>query len=168
MTNYDENDQDTVADFVFKNLPRHKQLALATVGEDGKPWVVCVNLAFDGRINFIWRSLMASEHSKNVNARPEVSICVFSETAEVGDFGFYCNATAHEVNDEAELIRLLTVRYSGREIPPVSDFLGDSPGRIYYARVGEAWVNDDRHKKTKLDLEVLRRKARQYAQSRQS
>ncbi len=168
ITNYDENNQDSVADFVFNNLPKHKQFALATVGEDGKPWVVCLNLTFDSEVSFIWRSLMASEHSKNVNARPDVSICVFSETPEVGDFGLYCKAVAHEVNDEAELKRLLAVRYSGREAPPTSEFLGDSPGRIYYAKVSEAWVNDDRHKKTKLDLEVLRKKVRQYVQSRQS
>lgn len=160
MSNYDENDQESVARFVLENLSRHGHFAIATTNDDGTPWVVCVNLAYDDGVNFIWRSLKETEHSKNINARPEVAICVFSKTPEVGDFGYYCQATAHEVNDQEELKRLLAFRYAGREVPPLADFLEDSPGRIYYANVTKAWINDDRHIKTLVDLEVLRNNAK--------
>lgn len=158
-SNYDENDQESIAKFILDNLPRHKQFALATINSDGSPWVVCVNLAYDDQVNFIWRSLKSTEHSKNVNARPYVSMCVFSEIPEVGDFGYYCKAVAHEVNDEEELKRLLAVRYAGKEAPPTSEFLGDAPGRLYYTKVTEAYINDDRHIKTRVDLKVLKRNA---------
>lgn len=159
MANYDENNQESIAKFILDNLGRHGHFALATVGEDGKPWVVCVNLAVDDQVNFIWRSLTDTEHSKNVNSRPDVSVCVFSKTPETGDFGYYCKAVAHEVNNEEELKRLLAFRYAGKEVPPTSEFLGDAPGRIYYAKVTEAYINDDRHIKSKVDLEVLKRVA---------
>lgn len=168
MANYDENNQESIARFILDNLPRHEHFALATTGDDAKPWVVCVNLAFDAEINFIWRSLTATEHSKNVNARPDVSICVFSKTEGVGDFGFYCKAVAREVNDEEELKRLLAVRYRGREAPPTSEFLGDSPGRLYCAKVSEAWINDDRHIKSPVDLNILRKEAKNHAATRVS
>lgn len=161
MSNYDENSQESVARFVLDNLPRHKQLAIATIDDDGKPWVVCVNLAYDEGVNFIWKSLKDTEHSKNVAARSDVSICAFSETPEVGDFGFYCKAKAYEVTDQTELERLLAVRYKGREVPNAREFLGNSPHRIYYAKITEAWINDDRHIKTPVVLKVLKEIASQ-------
>lgn len=166
MPNYDENDQTTITDFILQNLPRHKQLAVATVGADGKPWVVCVHLAFDVQMGFIWRSQANAEHSKNVRANPDVSICVFSDTPEVGDFGFYCKATAKEVTDEAELTRLLVIRYQGREVPPVSQFMADAPTRLYYALPSEAWITDDRHIKTPVNLDVVRKKVQEHVANR--
>lgn len=160
MSNYDENNQESIADFVLNNLPRHDFFVLATANEDSTPWAVCLHKAYDTDINFIWKSAKSAEHSRNLYKRPDVAICMFSKTPEVGDFGFYCKATAHEVNDEAELSRLLAIRSAGKEIPPTSDLLGESPLRLYYAKVTEAWVTDDRHKKTPVDLEVLRKKAK--------
>lgn len=159
MAHYDDTDQNSIAKFILTNLPRHKQLALATADDSGQPWVVCVNLAFDNQVNFMWRSRTDTEHSKYLRARPSVSICVFSETSHVGDFGYYCKAIAREVNDEAELSRLLAIRYKGRPVPPPADFLGDSPDRLYYAKVTAAWVNDDRHAKNPVDLAVLQQLA---------
>ena len=166
MSNYNENDQTTITDFILQNLPSHKMLALATVGADGKPWAVCVHTAFDMHVGFIWRSQVSAEHSKNIQARPDVSICAFSNSPKIGDFGFYCNAVAKEVGDEAELTKLLAIFYQGREVPKVSEFTGDSLARLYYALPTEAWVTDDRHKKTAVDLEVLRKKVQEHVASR--
>jgi hypothetical protein len=158
MSNYEENDQQSVANFILSNLSRHKQFALSTVDEHNRPWVVCVHSAYDNEINFIWKSAKVSEHSKNISVNPNVAICVFSKTDDIGDFGYYCRAVAHEVSDREELEILLDVRYAqkGKPTPIPEDVLGDSLTRIYYAVVEEAWVNDDRHLKLPVDLAVLK------------
>jgi hypothetical protein len=159
MTNYDENDQQSVAKFVLDNLPRHKQFALSTVDTDGDPWVVCVNLSFDDSVNFIWLSQKNTEHSKNIITRSKVAICVFSEIEGVGEFGYYCLASAHEVKDEVELGKLLEIRFGqkGRPVPSLDSFLSSSPVRIYYGEVHAAWVNDDRHLKMPVNLDLLKK-----------
>ncbi len=160
MSNFNENDPKSVASFVLDNLPRHKQFALATVDSEGAPWCVCLNLSYDSDVNIIWKSLKDTQHSEHIKKNPQVSITVFSETEDVGDFGFYTKAVAHEVVDTNELKRLLEVRFRGKTVPPVEDFLDESPLRIYVATIEAAWVNDDRHNKSEVDLLTLRALAR--------
>lgn len=156
--NFNENNQTEIAEFILRHLERHPQFALGTVDQSGKPWVVCLNLAYNNKINIIWKSSKETEHSKHIRSNPNVSICIFSETKEIGDFGFYTKAIAHEVTDENELKHCLNVRYKekGKEVPAISKFLGNSPDRIYSAEIQEAWVTDNRHIKTGVDLETLR------------
>ncbi|HEY4496944.1 MAG TPA: pyridoxamine 5'-phosphate oxidase family protein [Candidatus Paceibacterota bacterium] len=158
MNNFNEKDQTDIANFILNNLPDHKQFALGTVDQSGHPWVVCLNLAYDNKINIIWKSSKDTEHSKHIRNNPNVSICIFSETKEKGDFGLYLKGVAHEVVDIFELETSLKVRYGqkGKEIPPMSEFLGDSSNRIYCAEIQEAWATDSRHIKPKIDLEILR------------
>lgn len=150
--------QEEVVQLVKDNIGRHKQFVLATVDEQGKPWAVCLNLCYDEQFNVIWKSVKDTEHSKHVRARPDVAICIFSETPELGDFGIYMKARAHEVSDEDEARRLIDLRFTkrGRPTPDVSHFLGDGPERLYYAEVTEAWINTDDHIKTPVDLIHLR------------
>lgn len=158
MSNFDSTDPASAIRFVRENLPRHKQFALATITATGTPWVVCVNLTTDKALNFIWKSQADALHSQNIQVNEAVSICVFSETEGVGDFGLYCSAVAHEVTDPQELTTLLELRHAtkGKPVPPLTEFSGDASARIYYAKVTEAWVNDDRHLKTAIDLDLLR------------
>ena len=156
--NFDEKNQEEIAKFVLDNLPRHKQFALGTIDENGSPWVVCLNLAYDDKLNIIWKSKKDTEHSKHIATNKNVSICVYSNDEKVGDFGFYTKVVAHEVSDEKELEKCLDFRYKrkNKEIPPLSELLGDSDARIYIAEIREAWVSDNRHLKTKVDMKVLR------------
>lgn len=144
--------------FVRDNLGRHKQFALGTVDENGSPWTVCLNLAYDEKFNIVWKSSKQTDHSKHISTNPQVAICVFSEIEGVGDFGFYAKATAYEVTDEEELKRLVEIRFTraGKQTPNITELSGNSPMRLYYAEIQEAWVNDNRHLKTPVNLEVLR------------
>jgi general stress protein 26 len=162
MSNFDVNNQESIADFVLSNLARHDLMAIATVDTDGKPWVVCVNLSYDNDLNIYWKSAKNSEHSKNVKENEDVGICIFSHSEEVGDFGFYLKAKAREVVDSAELSHAIDVKYQqkGLEVPKPSDFLDPSTRAMYCAVVSEAWINDDRHTKTPVDLSVLRKQAK--------
>lgn len=121
--------------FVKDNIRQHKQFALATVDEKGSPWVVCLNLAYDEKFNVIWKSSKETEHSKHIAKNPNVSICVFSETEGVGDFGFYAKAVAYEVTNEAELNKFIDIRFTkaGKPAPNILELSGDSPMRLYYA-----------------------------------
>lgn len=158
MSHFDHTKQSAIANFVLENLPLHKQFALGTIDENKHPWVVCLNVAIDNEINIIWKSKIDTEHSKHIPRAPNVAICIFSESEKVGDFGFYAKALAHEVLDINELQRCLEVRYAskGKVIPPVTDFMPGAMYRMYSAKISEAWVNDDRHLKIKIDLQVLR------------
>ncbi len=155
--NFDENDQQSIAQFVWRELARHKQLSLATVDEQGNPWNVCVNLSYEDDLNIFWKSLTATEHSKHIAVNPNVAICIFSENAEVGDYGLYLSCKAREAVTDEEISYVIKHRYEGKKTPPIDDFKGASPARLYIAEAVEVWVNDDRHTKTKVDLTVLRK-----------
>ena len=152
------NNPKEVANFITENLGSHKQFALATVDRDGKPWTVCLNLTYDELGNIIWKSEKSTQHSNHILTNPEVAICIFSENEARGDFGLYCRAKAHEVTEISELNRLIKIRFAlkGKPIPKVSDFLGESNSRIYYAEIYKMYFNDDKHIKTKVDLSKLR------------
>jgi uncharacterized protein YhbP (UPF0306 family) len=159
MIDFDLEDSGQVARFVAGQLPRHKQFVLATVDELGKPWVVALNLTIDEQCNVIRQSKKDTEHSQHIRHNPIVAISIFSETEEVGDFGFYAKAVAREVTDESEVAKLLHLRFArqNRPVPHVSDYIGQADYRLYHAQLQEAWVNEERHRKTPVDLPLLKR-----------
>lgn len=163
MNNFDESNQESIADFILEHLPRHPLLALGTVNSYGSPWVVCVNMYVDEEMNIYWKSQKGTEHSKNIARNPEVGLCVFSHTEEIGDFGLYASGEAHEVIDEQVLEKYVTLRYKekGLDTPPISKFQSESVDRVYRATIKEAWVNDSRHTKQHIDIEVLRNRAKE-------
>jgi uncharacterized protein YhbP (UPF0306 family) len=151
-------DQQGIKEFITNNLSRHKEFTLATVDDAGLPWVVALNLCYDDNFDIIWHSEKTTEHSKHLIDRPDVAICIFSDFADIGDFGLYAKAKAYEVTDEEELAEKLRRRFmaKGKPVPPTTEYSGDSPHRLYCARITEAWVNDQSHAKQKVDLELLR------------
>ena len=158
MNNFHGDNPKAVAKFVRSNIFQHGQFTLSTVDADGNPWTTCLNLCFDHQFNVMWKSRTDTEHSQNIKKHPQISLCVFSVRHEVGDFGFYAKGTAREVTDVEELRHLLEIRYTnqGRPTPSINSFLGDSASRMYIAEITQAWVNDDRHLKTEVDLAALR------------
>jgi uncharacterized protein YhbP (UPF0306 family) len=151
-------DQSQIKQFITTNLPRIKHVTLGTLDDEGKPWVVVVGLSYDNKFNVIWQSRKDTMHSQYIAKRPEVGICIFGNLPEVGNVGFYAKAKAREVTDEQELAEKLEVRFSqiGKPVPSPADFVGDSPMRIYYAEIDEAWINSADFVKRAVDLDVLR------------
>lgn len=158
MSAFIANDQQAAAQFLLKNLPRHRLFALATICSDGQPWNVCLGLTWDHGLGIIWKSRADSLHSRNIRRDSRVSICVFSTVPSEGDFALYLTAEAREVTDPDELRALLSLRYTAKSqsAPSTSEFSGTSPDRIYLARPIQAYLSDDRHEKLRLDLEVVR------------
>jgi uncharacterized protein YhbP (UPF0306 family) len=150
------NNKEDTSKFILENLEKHDLMALGTVDEKGKPWVVAVHFWMDKKLNLIWKSAKDTEHSKHIAQNPEVSICVFSHTADVGDFGFYTKAIAREVSDQDELAACLKIRDAKTgKTSSLDEHLGDSNFRIYLAEIIEAWTTQDKNK-VKLDVEELR------------
>ncbi len=147
-----------IKEFINENLGRHKEFTLATVDERGEPWVVALNLCYDDQFDIIWHSEKGTEHSKHLAKRPEVAICIFSDFKDIGDFGLYAKARAYEVTDREELVEKLKLRFEkkGKPVPSPTDYSGDSPHRLYCAKITAAWINDQSHAKQVVDLELLR------------
>jgi uncharacterized protein YhbP (UPF0306 family) len=73
-------------------------MTLGTANETGSPWVSPVYYAPEGYAKFYWVSSPEATHSRNLAARPEVSIVIFDSQAPVGSGqGVYVSAVAQEL-----------------------------------------------------------------------
>ncbi len=75
-------------------------VVLATADADGMPWATPVYFAADQLRTFYWVSRPDSEHSRNIEQRPEVSLVVFDSTQPLGTgVGVYARVLAARVPD---------------------------------------------------------------------
>jgi nitroimidazol reductase NimA-like FMN-containing flavoprotein (pyridoxamine 5'-phosphate oxidase superfamily) len=73
-------------------------MTLGTADENGRPWVSPVYYAPEGYAEFYWVSSPEATHSRNLVARPEVSIVIFDSRTPVGSGqGVYVRAVAEEL-----------------------------------------------------------------------
>jgi len=73
-------------------------MTLATADKNGHPWASPVYYAPEGYGQFYWVSSPEATHSRNLAARPEVSIVIFDSHAPVGSGqGVYVSAVAEEL-----------------------------------------------------------------------
>jgi uncharacterized pyridoxamine 5'-phosphate oxidase family protein len=129
-------------------LDDNHYMTLGTADADGHPWVSPVFFAADRYRELYWMSSPAAAHSRNLAARPELSIVVFDSKAPVGTGqAVYMAATAAEV-DEADLDRVLGIypgeegRRAGARAVTADDLRPPSPYRLYRASVSRHWVLD--------------------------
>ena len=136
MTQPQQPDLDAVARAI---LDANHYMTLGTADADGRPWVSPVFFAADRYRDLYWISSPEATHSRNLAARPELSIVVFDSQAPVGTGqAVYMAATAAELSG-AELDQGLQV-YPGErglaagaraKTPP--DVLAPSLYRLYRA-----------------------------------
>lgn len=73
-------------------------MILGTAGEDGRPWVTPVYYSAGGYTDFYWVSRPEAMHSRNIAARPQVSIVVFNSQTPIGTAqAVYMSGIAEEV-----------------------------------------------------------------------
>ena len=65
------------SDMAREIIQSNRYMVLATADEDGVPWATPVWFAQSDYRRFIWVSSPDRRHSRNVSARPEVSIVIF-------------------------------------------------------------------------------------------
>jgi hypothetical protein len=125
-------------------LDANRYLTLGTVGADGRPWTSPVYFAAAGLREFYWASEADARHSRNLAARPQVSLVVFdSSVLPYHGRALYADATAGELHGD-DLDRGLQ-EYPGprdRDATPLTrdDVTGSSPYRLYRATASDVWV----------------------------
>lgn len=125
-------------------LDANRYLTLGTVGADGRPWTSPVYFAATGLREFYWASEADARHSRNLAARPQVSLVVFdSSVLPYRGRALYADATAGELHGD-DLDRGLR-EYPGprdRDTTTLTwdDVTGSSPYRLYRATASDVWV----------------------------
>lgn len=122
-------------------------MVLGTADEGGRPWVSPVYYAPAGYSELSWVSSPHAQHSRNLAARPEVSIVVFDSQAPVGQGqGVYMSAVAElltgpDLERGIGIFSRVSVSHGGRPWT-LEDVRQPAPLRLYRARVSEHWVLD--------------------------
>jgi hypothetical protein len=122
-------------------------MTLGTVDEAGTPWVTPVYFVAAAYREFYWASKTDTAHSRNLAARPQLSIVIFDSTVQVYQGrAVYLKAVGGELSG-AELVTGIDV-YNGpsasRGVPPLEreDVTGEAPYRLYRATVSEHYTLD--------------------------
>ena len=124
----------------------NRYMVLGTADGSGRPWVTPVYFAPEGYRAFYWLSSPERRHSRNVAARPEVSIVVFDSRVAIGQGqAVYMAATAAELTG-GELERGIETfsrvsQSHGAKAWSLED--ARTAGlRLYRALVSDHWVLD--------------------------
>jgi uncharacterized protein YhbP (UPF0306 family) len=120
-------------------------MTLGTADGDGRPWVSPVYYAHDRYAEFYWVSSPEATHSRNLAARPQVSIVIFDSRTPVGSGqGVYMSAVAEELTD-TDLDRGIAIFSHRSEAHgagewTLEDVRPPAPLRLYRAAALEHWV----------------------------
>ncbi len=120
-------------------------ITIATSSKDAVPWNSPVYSSYDGNYNFFWVSSPGAKHSKNIKENNQVAIVIYNSTDPEGTGeGVYIQAKAYELADPKEIEEALRFHYGRKNKPKrqISDFLDDSPRRVYKAVPEKFWINE--------------------------
>jgi Pyridoxamine 5'-phosphate oxidase len=136
------------SDMAREIIESNRYMVLGTADASGVPWAAPVWYAHTDHRRFIWVSSPDRRHSRNVEARPEVSIVIFDSSVAVGGArAVYMSARAQELSG-AELERDVAVFDSAGQaqgLPrrwTLEDMRAPAPYRLYAATVSQHWVLD--------------------------
>lgn len=121
-------------------------IVIATATKDGTPWNTPVYSSYDENYTFFWISSPNAHHSRLIKENPNIAITIFdSSQAEGTGVGVYIQAKAYELTNEQEVTHALQFHYGRKNKTPrpATDFLGDSPRRVYKAVPEKMWINTD-------------------------
>jgi hypothetical protein len=131
-------------------------MVLGTADATGRPWVSPVYYAPAGYREFFWVSSPETRHSRNIAARPEVSIVIFDSSVPIGTGkGVYVSAVAQElvVGDERtqgiEVFSRRSLEHGGRAWT-LEDVDAPARLRLYRATAVEQWVLDENDRRLPL------------------
>jgi hypothetical protein len=125
-------------------LDNSRHVSIATVNEDGSPHNSPVRFIYDPKLQYIyWGSHPDSMHSKNILRTGKIFAALF-DRIERG--GLYIQGeNAHELSGK-ELEEALKVHNEfrvkeGSDALDLSYYTGDSPQRMWGAKMTKFWVN---------------------------
>jgi hypothetical protein len=120
-------------------------MTLGTADESGRPWATPVYYAPAGYREFYWVSSPEATHSRNVAARPQMSIVIFDSRAPIGTGqGVYMSAlgeelTGADLDGGIEVFSGRSREHGARPWTP-EDVSPPEPYRLYRATASEHWV----------------------------
>jgi nitroimidazol reductase NimA-like FMN-containing flavoprotein (pyridoxamine 5'-phosphate oxidase superfamily) len=130
-------------------IDANRYMTLGTADGHGSPWVSPVWFAAADCREFFWVSAPQARHSRNLAARPQVSIVIFDSHAPISTGqGVYMTALAEEMPG-AELDRGMAIfsrRSEAHGARPWTraDVTPPARHRLYRATASEHWVLDAR------------------------
>jgi nitroimidazol reductase NimA-like FMN-containing flavoprotein (pyridoxamine 5'-phosphate oxidase superfamily) len=128
-------------------IDRSLYMVLGTADESGRPWVSPVYFAVSGYTDFYWVSLPEAQHSRNLAARPEISIVVFDSSVPISTGqGVYMTARAEELagselESGIEVFSARGVEHGGRPWS-ADDVRPPAPHRLFRASATQHWTLD--------------------------
>ncbi|MBW4061768.1 pyridoxamine 5'-phosphate oxidase family protein [Candidatus Saccharibacteria bacterium] len=150
------SDPNAVAAAAATVLRTHPIAVLATSDIRSQPWAVPVHQVTmpDGSLN--WRSSRSARHSLDLATNAKAMMVLFSATNEQGEIALYLEGAVSEVVDAAAIQTIVEVRYANTSLKPtLADFSGENEYRFYRFIPTAAWLNDDAHEKTSVDMKLL-------------
>jgi nitroimidazol reductase NimA-like FMN-containing flavoprotein (pyridoxamine 5'-phosphate oxidase superfamily) len=129
-------------------IESNRYMVLGTADEAGVPWVTPVWYAHGDHRRFLWISAPDRRHSRNVAARPQVSIVIFDSRVAVGSArAVYMAGVAEELSGQdletgAELFASATRAQGLTREWTLDDMRAPAPYRLYRATVSQHWVLD--------------------------
>jgi len=123
-------------------------MVLGTADETGRPWVSPVYYAAARYTEFLWVSSPEATHSRNIAARPQVSIVVFDSQVPIGTGqGVYMSAVAQELEGEnldrgIEVFSRRSGEHGGKREWKAEDVRPPAAYRLYRATASEHSVLD--------------------------
>ena len=132
-------------------------LVLGTSDSDGAPWVSPVYYAPSGYREFLWVSDPEAAHSRNLAARPEISIVVFDSSVPIGTGqAVYMTAVAAELagTDRERGIEVFSQRSlaHGGDAWTVGHVVAPARLRLYRAVATEQWALDRSDRRVSVEL----------------
>ena len=126
-----------LADLARTTLARNRFMVLGTVDPSGRPRVSPVWFSLVDHRDAYWLSSPTAHHSRNIEARPEISIVVFDSSADphTGQ-AVYLEANAGRVpDDELAVACDEAFRDVADDLSYTPEALRDEPFVLYRARV---------------------------------
>lgn len=125
-------------------IDANRYMILATADADGQPWASPVFYGARDYTDFFWLSVPEAVHSRNVAARPQLSMVVFDSQVVPGSGqAVYMSAVAQQVpeDDLDESLRYYPGDPSrGARQVPVEQVRPPAPFRLYRAAVSQRWI----------------------------
>jgi hypothetical protein len=121
-----------------------RHAAMATVNEDGSPHNTPFAFMRDADLKHVyWGSHPASVHSQNVLRTGQIFVVLYDAFERGGLFMKAVDAHALEGDELAQALAIYNALRTARQQDelPLSYYTGDSPQRMWSAKVTGLWVN---------------------------